>query len=223
MTCRLLFWVICYVCLRVDLFDKKNMHFGKVVFYVGQSIVFEGHGGFRRVSGPAKMIKKWPREETKDAAVNNMKIEQKHEKVQKVDRNNVPCLLGANRCLHFWKHNKFKQIEGREMTFFEVWAWFLTSEKETKTLAFRKVKNLSKAWQGHRFRHIGPSRERTKGGRKRMKSSIKKEDNSLWILFDFHRIWRVYVDLRGPTRTYADQGRREGGGGDQGFRFLQNA
>ena len=62
-------------------FWRKNVIFRKVVFYLGESITFEGQGAIWRVSGPAKMMKKWPGEEKKHDAKINMKFQKTNEQV----------------------------------------------------------------------------------------------------------------------------------------------
>ena len=59
----------------------KNVIFRKVVFYLGESITFEGQGAIWRVSGPAKMMKKWPGEEKKHDAKINMTFQKTNEQV----------------------------------------------------------------------------------------------------------------------------------------------
>ena len=108
------------------------MIFQKVVFYLDESIVFEGGVSNWRASESTKTEKKWSRRGEKTRCIKLMKILKKCENPQKQDLHDVPRIpttFDVRTCVTSKKHKKNK-VE--KVVIFEVRGSFLGAKSETK-------------------------------------------------------------------------------------------
>ena len=119
-----------------SIFVWKSMIFWELMFYVSESITFEGRGSIWRVSGTAKIAQKLSRRGSK-------KKDTKH--VEKWKKNRKNARGGPSRsaayttriwCFQFFCMLIFMIIWGQTVIKFEVWGRLLEAKKEGKMMTF---------------------------------------------------------------------------------------